>query len=807
MNQQHLLCLKTSMQHTDRRGNVLVLTVLGLIPFFALVALAVDLGVLSLAQTQCQNAADLAAMTGVRTLNGNTGNNSSAAPTNALNMVGQNTILSAKVDPETVNIQLGRYVYDDTQQKFVPQIPGPAGQNYTLVQATVNYTGSYAFAKVLGLNTYNLTATAQAVHRPRDVCIVLDFSGSMNNESDLWNCEGYLGNMIGTPNNTEAVFPLFGHYSSVGAANLQQTNNSNSLVGECNISQPAAGTPAMVNDFVQSGHGVSPSVSAFVSQPDSYSTNPQGDNYLFTNQNTGSNYAETVADVTGSTARNSNFENNGYNYYTGAASSGYTMGPRYWGKTFFLWPPDPKNDWRSRFFIDSTTGQPLTDNTKLWDSGGHWKLPGSSTYTINYAAILNWLQTDGPIPFPSQLRAPRMLYYSYIPSDVPASAYNWSNSNIQITDSSQRFWKEYIDFTLGVWKDPIGNVQTPGNPSCSYGPDFTWGTIQISSPPGGGKYMNYLDNPKRPRHRFWFGPMTMVQYISDCGLAPGTFHDISMFAAKIGIQSALQDIQTNHPNDLVSMILFSRPHFQNESVDAGAFNSAQYNLGNDYNTMMNGLWYAPNSTGIDVTPWDPNGLQCPHAHGDYDANTCSNYGFMLAHNQFYSDANLAAQNNGGLGRKGSNRLIIFETDGMANVAVDYSGSWNGQYYNIGGSTPLNQSGTNAATAVTDCVNRLVALTTDTVNGPGFSTPSKPVTIHCLAFGAIFQPDAPASYQSPAVSLLQSVSTAGQTVFPSSASDPANGYKWVVGDLPTRQAKLQQAFQTIMNSTVGVSLIQ
>lgn len=58
MNQQHLLCLKTSRQHTDRRGNVLVLTVLGLIPFFALVALAVDLGVLSLAQTQCQNAAD-----------------------------------------------------------------------------------------------------------------------------------------------------------------------------------------------------------------------------------------------------------------------------------------------------------------------------------------------------------------------------------------------------------------------------------------------------------------------------------------------------------------------------------------------------------------------------------------------------------------------------------------------------------------------------------------------------------------------------------------------------------------------------
>ena len=60
-----------------------------------------------------------------------------------------------------------------------------------------------------------------------------------------------------------------------------------------------------------------------------------------------------------------------------------------------------------------------------------------------------------------------------------ASAYTWSNANNQITsspDPSQRFWKEYIDFVLGVWHDPSGNIQTPGNPACSYGPDFTAGT-------------------------------------------------------------------------------------------------------------------------------------------------------------------------------------------------------------------------------------------------------------------------------------------------------------------------------------------
>lgn len=82
--------------------------------------------------------------------------------------------------------------------------------------------------------------------------------------------------------------------------------------------------------------------------------------------------------------------------------------------------------------------------------------------------------------FPTQLRAGRILYYAAIPDDIQASAYNHSNLNSQITDPDQRFWKEYIDFAIGVWRDPFGNIQQPGSPACSYGPDFSWGTLQIS---------------------------------------------------------------------------------------------------------------------------------------------------------------------------------------------------------------------------------------------------------------------------------------------------------------------------------------
>ena len=68
--------------------------------------------------------------------------------------------------------------------------------NYNLTQVTVTPGVSSFFSRIFGLTSLNVQATATAAYRPRDVAIVLDFSGSMNNETDLWNCESYLGSMI-----------------------------------------------------------------------------------------------------------------------------------------------------------------------------------------------------------------------------------------------------------------------------------------------------------------------------------------------------------------------------------------------------------------------------------------------------------------------------------------------------------------------------------------------------------------------------------------------------------------------------------
>ena len=151
---------------------------------------------------------------------------------------------------------------------------------------------------------------------------------------------------------------------------------------------------------------------------------------------------------------------------------GYSMGPNYWGKTFFVWPPDPRwgnptggaalggsvnpatvsttadaqdsngnyiCDWRRRFFLrgDGAQLNPQVDNINrilFRSSTGHVlntvvTTPNSTDgaagtpgyYRINYAAVIAWLKS-GPKTLPTNLRAGRILYYSTMPNDVTNSA-------------------------------------------------------------------------------------------------------------------------------------------------------------------------------------------------------------------------------------------------------------------------------------------------------------------------------------------------------------------------------------------------
>jgi Flp pilus assembly protein TadG len=816
-----------------RRGAILVLLTLALVVICGFTALAIDIGIVAVARSQCQNAADSGAMAGARTFNGSTTNNFANAGPNALLAATSNFVLGQAVTDSMVTIRLGSYSYNTSLQKFVVTIPKATSDNWTLAEVTVARQIPTFFGRIFGIQSMSPRATSIAVHRPRDVSIILDFSGSMRFDS-----------LLGVPyngartmsNNPETVFPQFGHYSDTTAAALRNsatwTTIGDNTYGASNVTVETPAGPPVVTNFYSHATGGTVQ-SAFTAAPSTYETTPGGDNFLKTNLNTGANYAKTVNEILNTTSRHAQFETSGYQHVTGLPYQGYTQGPSYWGKTFFMWPPDPlaANDWRRKFFFKNDGVTPVDDNTLLWDASGNWRVPRSSStnnnYRINYNAILAWLKTTGNNPFPTRLRSGRVLYYDAIPDTIDVSTF-------PPADNNQRFWKDYIDYVLGLQQNSgTGSTVNYSNITVytGYGDDYTWGTVQITAKPTTGTppaYMNYNDNPKRGRLHFWFGPMTMMDFLGNYNIQaagnsanpawlkhwwwPGTCYEAPTWSLKTGIQSSLKDIEFNHPNDWVTMTYFSVPVYDSGNSNMNRFNRIREPLGRNYSRMIERLWYSPYSVDNPTTEMRPydytNFLEMPHAMG----GTCPVMGFMQTFNQYSNHSSLLnfapapapAGQAGGLGRRGAQKLIILETDGMANTPASASFSNNGannSYYEIRypGETP-SDSGT-VTTQCYNVVDQIVALE----SSAGYSTIRKPVIIHCIGFGTIFEPGVTSSQTTPALTFLQTIQFKGKTQ--ANTTDPLPTFKRITGTAQQRIDKLQQAFSAIMQDGVQVTLIQ
>ncbi len=796
-----------------RNGAALVLFVVSLVTILTFVALAVDLGMFAVARTQCQDAADAAAMAGTATLNGITANNnnySNAAP-NAILAATSNSVLSAPIPSSHVAVQVGRYVYVSGNQRFEGQFPGPSTENWSMVQATVtaNLANQLAFSRVFNLTSANVQAVATAVHRPRDVALILDYSGSMRFASltGLSSTAGseYTGTRTKS-NNPDTVVPAFGHYA--GNTSKLVASTFTSPYDAANITTTTSdGRAAVVQDFYQDAGGTP----AFVAASSAYATTPDpaGDNFLGLNKTVTAPYAKTVKDITGATTKDATFDSalatGGYAGVTGKAFKGYIRGPAYWGKTFFVWPPDPNpaKDWRVIYFG-------VNDNTKLWNASGVWLKPSGTSYTINYTPFLNFIKNVGPNSFPTRLQSGRILYYDAIPNSI-------NTATFPPTDKNERFWKEYIDYILGV-KQTASNTWSVITGQTGYGDDFTSGTVQISAKPSGAdtRYMNYLDNPKRPITHFWFGPLSMVDFLGNYNSNqfwwPGTCHESPLYACKLGIRAALTDISNNHPNNLVSLMMFSVPCAS--ANDGNRFNRVRVGLGRDYPSMQDSLWY-PTSTignaGATIRPYDTDNLEVPRATG----GTCYSMALMQAYNQFSANTSLLNYNPakppgdaGGNGRKGAQKIVVLETDGVPNTTASATlnnlGPYNSYYsirYNSSspGSSefPNVNNGNTVTTEIYNLCTQLCAL--DSASPPGYSTPSKKVLIHCIGFGPVFAAGAPG--QAAALAILNQIQTIGNV------TDGMPSYKVIYGSESTVTSSLQTAFTRIMQTGVHVSLVQ
>lgn len=232
--------------------------------------------------------------------------------------------------------------------------------------------------------------------------------------------------------------------------------------------------------------------------------------------------------------------------------------------------------------------------------------------------------------------------------------------------------------------------------------------------------------------------------------------------------------------------------------------------------MVNGY---PGST---INPYDyAKNIQVPRAMG----GTCFAYPLMLTYNQFSSNTSLQTYNPspaptgdaGGLGRKGAQKVIILETDGLPNTLASASftnSGANNSYYSIryNSTSPsasdfptVSGSSDNSASVTSQIYSICQQLTAQTTaNPPGYSTPSKPVLIHTIAFGPVFAPSGPK--RTSALTTLQQIQYIGNTQASASTSLPA--YKIVTGSDATVAQDLQTAITTIMTAgVVPVSLLR
>jgi hypothetical protein len=530
---------------------------------------------------------------------------------------------------------------------------------------------------------------------------------------------------------------------------------------------------------------------------------------------------------------------------------GYSMGPGYWGKTFYIWPPDPRapigdpgdgnyvpGDWRRRYFANRN-GQPFdpesnsnpnssTDtaiNQVLLNASNGLTVSGigsagNPNWRIDYPAILKWIKS-GPMVLPPNLRAGRVLYYSSIPDDV-----NTSTGSTQVR-LDKVFWKNYIDFVIGWNNTSAANLYGHGD-SWSGGGRTIFGNSLVpwTGPnlnwPNRKPYMRYNDAPNRPRLHLWFGPMSMVGFISQGqNWLPGNCYEAQCWQLKAGMNSVIDDVRNNRPNDLVGMTMFAGPNY----------NGPRVAMGQNYNMLKNALFYPKSlledinngDSSVEIRPYNINFTaispdEIPNAAGYTDPNT----GLAYAYNLLSPSSLLPTNTYGTLkGRRGASKVVIFETDGVPNAYRGISSGtrtmnpvargYDSYYPNSGwASGNLGNGNATSMNEAIKVVNQIVKpMATSAANGvdSGLSLPNAPARVYAIAFGDLFDADASpdAVFRTTALQFMANIAAAGNTGLAGASTIP--DHQIITGPYEQRIDRLRDAMQRIFKAGVSVSLIE
>lgn len=201
--------MKKSLTHkkrppNDRRGIIVVLTGFVLTVLFAFVSMSVDSGRIVLTETQMQNAVDAAALAASQEITasieaagqgeGDPGTDANSIAVQAARQMAADVAAAngVYIDPDT-DVQFGKRYYDEAADDWpIAWDSSP----YNVVRVKARRTNAddleapdgelpLAFGWAIGRESVPVATSATAFVEARDLVLVLDFSGSMNDDSSM----------------------------------------------------------------------------------------------------------------------------------------------------------------------------------------------------------------------------------------------------------------------------------------------------------------------------------------------------------------------------------------------------------------------------------------------------------------------------------------------------------------------------------------------------------------------------------------------------------------------------------------------
>ncbi len=236
---------------STRRGTIVVLTAFLLIVVVAMVAFSVDIGYIVTCRTELQRAVDAGALAGVGALGD--GEEQEVRDV-VVEYIQQNLVGAQQVPESAIEIELGEW--NDETRQFVA-----GGSMPSAVRVFVELDDKpLFFGPALGTDSFDLSAEAIAMFQPRDIMVVLDYSSSMNDDSELKQ-SGALGQAAIEANllqiYQELGSPTFGNLTWNGV--YISSNNDNTVknqLGLNGVSYPfPGGSWGEYINYVQSSSG------------------------------------------------------------------------------------------------------------------------------------------------------------------------------------------------------------------------------------------------------------------------------------------------------------------------------------------------------------------------------------------------------------------------------------------------------------------------------------------------------------------------------------------------------------------------